>query len=60
MKRTVLLLVLILGCAAQAADSNRVKAVLFPFREAILSARVESTLLSYRFRIGEKFDASLF
>ena len=56
MKRTVLLLVLMLACAAQAVNSNRVKAVLFPFREAILSARVESTLLSYRFRIGEKFE----
>ena len=34
---------------------DTVKAVLFPFREAVISSRVESTLQPYRFRIGELF-----
>ena len=34
-----------------------VKAVLFPFREAEISSRIDSTLLSCKFRTGEKFKA---
>ena len=34
-----------------------VKAVLFPFREAVIAARAESTLLPYRFKLGEPFKA---
>ena len=34
-----------------------VKAVLFPFREAEISSRVDSTLQNCKFRIGEKFKA---
>ena len=56
MKHTVLLFWLTLCCAATAAAGGPVKAVLFPFRETILSARVESTLSAYKFRIGEKFE----
>ena len=33
------------------------KAVLFPFREAVIAARAESTLLPYRFKLGEPFKA---
>lgn len=55
MKRAFLSFMLIMGCIVHAAVKNHVKAVLFPFREAVLSARVESTLLPYKFRIGETF-----
>ena len=34
-----------------------IKAVLFPFREAEISSRVDSTLLVCKFRTGEKFKA---
>ncbi len=51
---------IILGlCAAfllRAADRPVIKAVLFPFREAVISARVDSTLLPYRVKIGEPFQ----
>lgn len=56
MKRSVSLLLLALSCFVTATAGDAVKAVLFPFRETILSARVESTLAAYKFRIGEKFD----
>ena len=56
MKHTVLLFWLTLCCVTTAAAGGPVKAVLFPFRETILSARVESTLTEYKFRIGEKFE----
>ena len=31
--------------------------MLFPFREAVIAARAESTLLPYRFKLGEPFKA---
>lgn len=40
-----------------AAEGPVVKAVLFPFRETVISARVDSTLLPCRVRIGEPFKA---
>ena len=40
-------------CGWLAAES--VKVVLFPFREAEISSRVDSVLLSCNFRVGEKF-----
>lgn len=42
---------------AAPAYSEAVKAVLFPFREAVIAARAESTLLPYRFKLGEPFKA---
>ena len=39
------------------AYGEAVKAVLFPFREAVIAARAESTLLPYRFKLGEPFKA---
>ena len=38
-----------------ALDRAPVKAVLFPFREAVIAARAESTLQPYRFKLGEAF-----
>ena len=35
--------------------NDAVKAVLFPYREAVISARVESVLEPWEFRIGESF-----
>lgn len=40
---------------AAPAYGEAVKAVLFPFREAVIAARAESTLLPYRFKLGEPF-----
>ena len=45
--------VLLLG----AAEHPVVKAVLFPFREAVIAARVDSALEPYRFKLGEPFKA---
>lgn len=42
---------------AAPAYGEAVKAVLFPFREAVIAARAESTLLTYRFKLGEPFKA---
>lgn len=42
---------------AASAYGEAVKAVLFPFREAVIAARAESTLLPYRFKLGEPFKA---
>lgn len=53
------LLVFLLAGAAltvDAAGRERVKTVLFPFREAVIAARAESTLLPYRFKLGEPFE----
>ncbi len=36
---------------------EEVKAVFFPFREAVISTRADSTLLTYNFKIGEPFEA---
>lgn len=40
------------------AEQSVVRAVLFPFRETVISARIDSTLLPYGVRIGEKFKAN--
>ena len=42
---------------AAPAYGEAVKAVLFPFREAVIAARAESTLLPYRFKLGVPFKA---
>ncbi|MGN1365713.1 MAG: efflux RND transporter periplasmic adaptor subunit [Victivallis vadensis] len=42
---------------AAPAYGEAVKAVLFPFREAVIAARAESTLQPYRFKLGEPFKA---
>ena len=40
---------------ATAVEHAPIKVVLFPFREATLSARTDSTLQPYRFKLGEPF-----
>lgn len=40
-----------------ATEQPVIKAVLFPFREAVIAARVDSTLQPYRFKLGEQFRA---
>lgn len=37
---------------------EKIKAVLFPFREAVVSSRVESQTGKYNFRLGESFPAN--
>ena len=39
----------------QLAAAESVKVVLFPFREAVIASRVDSTLRPYHFRLGESF-----
>ena len=58
MKKTVqgIFFLLLAGLTAAAADLP-VKAVLFPFRESVISARIDSVLQPCRVRIGEKFAA---
>ncbi len=50
----VLLLILFFAAARNCA-AEAVKAVLFPFREAEIAARADSTLMPYRFKLGEAF-----
>ena len=52
---TKLFIVFLTALFATLNAEDVVKAVLFPFREAIIASRVESTLQPYRFRIGELF-----
>lgn len=52
--RLWLLLLLLWGGAISGLE---IKAVLFPFREAVIAARADSTLLPYRFKLGETFRA---
>ena len=54
-KRRILFFILA-GAAWTLAGKESIKAVLFPFREAEISSRVDSTLQSCKFRIGEKFN----
>lgn len=56
MKKSFILLGLLAALASGAEDAA-VKAVLFPFREAVIAARVDSTLMPYKVRIGQKFKA---
>lgn len=57
MKHAFLFLCLCAAFLLNAAERPTVKAVLFPFREAIVSARVDSALLPYKVKIGEPFQA---
>ena len=57
MKYLSALLLTLCALTAAALDRVPIKAVLFPFREATLSARAESELAPYRFRLGEPFSA---
>ena len=57
MKQSLLTLLIVwVTLTAGVAGAERVKTVLFPFREAVIAARVESTLLPYRFKLGEPFE----
>ena len=55
MKSFLLAAVGLMVLSAGAKDA--VRAVLFPFREAVIASRVESRLLPYGFRVGEPFKA---
>ena len=55
MKRLLALAIFGVVLAVGAAPRESVKAVLFPFREAVIAARADSTLLPYRFKLGEAF-----
>lgn len=57
MKRLLTLAVFGVVLAAGAAPRGSVKAVLFPFREAVIAAQADSTLQPYRFKLGEAFAA---
>jgi RND family efflux transporter MFP subunit len=46
---------LLFGNILLAFANNTIKAVLFPYREAVISSRVESVLEPWEFRIGESF-----
>ena len=39
------------------AAGERIRTVLFPFREAVISARVDSVLHNFAFRIGQPFKS---
>lgn len=54
MKLFVMIFVFLLNTLLLNAEES-VKAVLFPFREAVISARVESSLEPYAFKMGESF-----
>ena len=55
MKRLLTLAIFGVVLAVGAAPRESVKTVLFPFREAVIAARADSTLLPYRFKLGEAF-----
>ena len=58
MKRSMLMFLLVCtALSAGAAGRETVKTVLFPFREAVIAARADSTLQPYRFKLGEPFEA---
>lgn len=57
MKYRFVLMLTLFALTAASLERAPVKAVLFPFREATLSARAESELEPYRFRLGEPFPA---
>jgi len=57
MKKTISLMLLFIALFSGAAERVSVKAVLFPFREAVIAARTDSILLAYKKRIGEKFKS---
>lgn len=56
MKKFAFCLILLMpGAGWAAGDKPAVKTVLFPFRETVIAARVDSILQPYRVRIGEPF-----
>lgn len=55
MRIKILTAVWIFGAVWSLAGAESVKAVLFPFREAQISSRVDSTLKRCSFRVGVKF-----
>ena len=57
MKKYCILSVLFSALLLGAAERPAVKAVLFPFREAVIAARVDSALEPYKFKLGEPFKA---
>lgn len=57
MKKFTILIVLTSAFLGGAVERPSVKAVLFPFREAVIASRADSTLLPYKVKIGEPFKA---
>jgi len=55
MKRLLALAIFGVVLTVGAVPRESVKTVLFPFREAVIAARADSTLLPYRFKLGEAF-----
>ncbi|MBO5792764.1 MAG: efflux RND transporter periplasmic adaptor subunit [Lentisphaeria bacterium] len=53
MKKQLILFAALLGAALAGAE---IKVVFFPFREAVIAARVDSVLQPYPFKVGEKFE----
>ena len=49
---------LLLAAVSLSGAEEKIKAVLFPFREAVVSSRVESQTGKYNFRLGEAFPAN--
>lgn len=56
MKSTVISLFLVLGLSSL-CGGDKIKVVLFPFREAIIASRIESRTGEYKYRQGESFSA---
>ena len=58
MKNHILAIAMLIS-ALLLADGNEqeIKTVLFPFRDTVISARVESVLQPYKFRLGQPFKA---
>lgn len=54
---TVTAVLIVWSTLAACSEEFPVKAVLFPFREAVIAARIDSTLESCAFRPGEAFAA---
>lgn len=57
MKILTVLFFVVLGICDLCAE-EKIKVVLFPFREAIVSSRVDSQTGTYRYRLGEAFPAN--
>ena len=57
MKIFSVLFFVVLGICDLCAE-EKIKVVLFPFREAIVSSRVDSQTGTYRYRLGEAFPAN--
>ncbi len=55
MKKFCILLGLCAAFLLSASERMNVKAVLFPFREAVIASRADSILLSYKVKIGDPF-----